>query len=95
MPGEAIFDFKLYVVGEAPNSVQAISNLNALCRDHLPGRHHIEIVDVLLHPKRALAEGVLLTPTLVKVKPEPRSKIIGTLTETLLVLRTLGIPAIA
>ncbi len=86
------FRFKLYIVGEAPNSLQAIANLNALCREHLPGRHHIEVVDVLLQPIKALDEGVLLTPTLIRHAPGPARRIVGTLDDTLTVLQALGLP---
>jgi circadian clock protein KaiB len=89
-----MFKFRLYIVGEAPNSVQAISNLDAICREHLPDRHHIEIIDVLLHPKLALDEGILLTPTLVRFVPEPIRRIVGTLSDKPPVLKVLGIPAV-
>jgi circadian clock protein KaiB len=91
MPILVIVKFRLYIVGAAPNSIQAVSNLDALCREHLPERHDIEIVDVTLHPMRALNEGVLLTPTLVKYLPEPVRRIVGTLSDRLTVLRTLGL----
>jgi len=86
-----IFHFRLYVVDGAPNSTQAIFNLKALCREHLPDRHHIEIVDVFVHPKRALDDGIPLTPMLVKFLPEPLCIISGTLSKTQFVLRALGI----
>ena len=60
------FRFRLYVAGDAGNSAQALSNLTAICQSHLPDRHHIELIDVLADPKRAHADGILLTPTLVK-----------------------------
>ena len=75
------FKFRLYVAGDAANSTQAIANLNALCREYLLERHEIEIVDVFREPKRAMAEGVLLTPTLVRLSPDPVRKIIGNLSE--------------
>jgi circadian clock protein KaiB len=88
-----IFKFRLYVAGDSPNSVQAVVNLNALCNEHLPDRHEIETVDVMLDPKRALADGILLTPTLVKFLPEPVRKIVGTLTPLKNMLHLLGLPA--
>jgi circadian clock protein KaiB len=91
MDNSAIFKFRLYVAGDAPNSVQAIANLHALCREHLPQRHKIEIVDVMLEPKRALADGILLTPTLVKLLPAPVRNIVGTLAKTQTVLDALGL----
>lgn len=85
------FKFLLYVAGDAPNSTAAIANLKALCRDHLPNRHQIEIVDVFLDPHRALVDEVFLTPTLVRLAPKPIRKIIGTLSRTEVVLRALGL----
>jgi circadian clock protein KaiB len=89
------FKFRLYVAGDALNSVQAIANLTALCLAHLPDRHEIEIVDVFREPKRALAEGIFLTPTLVRLAPSPGLRIVGTLSQTQPVLQALGLGTIA
>jgi circadian clock protein KaiB len=90
-----LFKFQLYIAGEAQNSLQAVANLTALCRMHLPDRYEIEIVDVFLEPKRALAQGIFMTPTLINVAPEPVKKIVGTLSQTRIVLRALGLEAMA
>jgi circadian clock protein KaiB len=87
----AHFKFRLYVAGDGPNSLLAIANLNSLCRDHLAQRHEVEIVDVLHHPKRALVEGVMLTPMLVILSPAPVRKIVGSLSQRDAVLQTLGL----
>jgi circadian clock protein KaiB len=87
----AQYRFRLYVAGDAQNSVQAVANLRALCRAHLPDRHEIEVVDVFREPKRALAEGVLMTPTLVKLAPTPTRRIVGTLSQTEPILQALGL----
>jgi circadian clock protein KaiB len=86
-----IFKFRLYVAGGAHNSAQAAANLSALCRAYLPGRHEIEVVDVFREPKRALADGILMTPTLVKLAPPPGRRIVGTLSQTQPVLQALGL----
>ncbi len=86
-----IYKFRLYVAGSSANSVQATANLQAFCREHLPDRHEIEIVDMLRESKRALAEGVLLTPTLVLLAPAPVTKIIGTLSQSAPLLRVCGL----
>ena len=87
----ATFRFRLYVAAEAQNSVQALGNLNALCREHLPGRFEIEVVDVYRHPRRALGDGILMTPTLLKLEPAPARRIVGSLSQTQVVLRALGL----
>ena len=91
MSRRPIFKFRLYIADHAQNSAQAIANLNALCRTHLPERHEIEIVDVLREPKRALVDGIFLTPTLVKLAPSPTRRIIGTLSQLQPVLLALGL----
>ena len=91
MSRRAMYKFRLYVAGEAQNSALAIANLNALCRLHLRNRHLIEIVDVFKEPKRALADGIFMTPSLVKLSPSPNRKIIGTLGQTRLVMAALGL----
>jgi circadian clock protein KaiB len=91
----AIFSFRLYVAGDAQNSLEAVANLTALCRTHLTGRHDIEIVDIYREPGRALADGIRMTPTLVKLHPAPIRTIIGTLREAAPVLHALGLPGTA
>ena len=86
-----MFKFRLYIAGDAQNSVQAIANLAAICREYLPGRHEVELVDVFLEPKRALADGILMTPTLVKLAPAPIRRIVGTLSQLAPVLHTVGL----
>lgn len=88
----ARFKFRLYVAGDAQNSAQAVANLNALCRTYLLDRHDIEIVNVFREPRRALADSIFMTPTLVKLAPSPAPrKIVGTLSQTQPVLEALGL----
>lgn len=89
------FKFRLYVAGDALNSAQAVANLTALCKLSLSGRHEIEIVDVFQEPKRALTDGIFMTPTLVKLAPGPARRIVGTLSQTQTVLHAMGLGILA
>jgi circadian clock protein KaiB len=89
------FKFCLYIAGDTQNTVRAIANLGAFCRTHLPDRHEIEVIDVFHEPKRALADGIFMTPTLVKLTPSPMRKIIGTLSDTQIMLQALRLETIA
>lgn len=95
MSRQIIFKFRLYVAGDTQNSVHALANLTAICRKHLPDRHEIEVVDLLRQPKRALADGVLMTPTLILLAPPPIIKIVGTLNQRGKIVRTLGLGIVA
>ena len=82
---------RLYIVGGAPNSVQAIANLEAICKEYLKDGHKLEVVDVLEHPARAMAEGVLVTPSLAKLSPLPAANVVGNLSDKAKVLAALGL----
>ena len=88
-----LFTLRLYVAGEAQNSQAAIANLHDICERFLPARHRIELIDVLREPQRALGDGVMMTPMLIKLTPLPVRKIVGSLSETGVVLQALGLPA--
>lgn len=83
---------RLYIAGHAANSVHALSILTALCNEHFPAAHDLEVVDVLDHPQRALADGVIVTPTLLKLRPTPVQRIVGGLSDTSQLLRVLAGP---
>ena len=80
---------RLYIADHAPNSAQAVSNLQAICDEHLVDGFELEIVDVLQDPRRALDDQVLVTPTLVRLWPLPVVKIVGDLSEREQVLSAL------
>lgn len=82
---------RLYIANDAPNSIQAVANLETICREHLKDAFKLEIIDVLAYPLRALADGVLVTPSLAKVSPSPITRVVGNLSDTGRVLRALGI----
>jgi len=89
------FEFRLYVAGDAQNSAQAMVNLTAFCRAYLVDRHTIEVVNVFKEPKRALADGIFMTPTLVKLSPPPAPRrIVGTLSQAQPVMQAFGVEAL-
>jgi circadian clock protein KaiB len=83
--------FRLYVAGDAQNSTVAMNNLTALCREHLDGRHEIEVIDVFEDPQRALDDGIMMTPTVVRVDLTPMRKVVGNLSESAWVVHALGL----
>lgn len=81
---------RLYVAGNGPNSAQARTNIAALCHEQFFEAFELEIVDLLDFPLRALADGVVVTPTLLRLLPVPMQRIVGNLsdrTQVLLALR--------
>jgi len=86
------FAFRLYMAEDTHNSALAFANLTALCKAHLDNNYSIEVIDVIKQPDRALADGIRMTPTLLKLAPLPACTIIGTLSHKERVMSALGIP---
>jgi circadian clock protein KaiB len=82
--------FQLFVAGDTPNSIEALSNLTRLCRQYLPGRHEIDVIDVFREPARALAEGIFMTPTLIRLTPSS-VRIVGTLGNAEVIFQAIGL----
>ena len=79
---QRVWELRLYVAGQTPKSLTALSNLKRLCENHMAGRYHIEVVDLLKDPKLAKGDQIFAIPTLVRRLPQPIKKIIGDLSNT-------------
>ncbi len=85
------WELRLYVAGQTPKSVAALSNLRRICEEHVSGEYHIEVIDLLKHPQLARGDQIVAIPTLVRKIPVPLRKIIGDLSNTERVLVGLQI----
>ena len=77
-----VLKLKLYVAGQTPKSLAALSNLKKICDEHLKGKYHVEVIDLMKNPQLAQGDQILAIPTLVKKLPVPVRKIIGDLSNT-------------
>jgi circadian clock protein KaiB len=78
---DGVYHFRLYVAGQTPKSMAAIENLTLLCDTHLPGRHQIEVLDLVKNPELAAQDQIMAIPTLVRRLPPPLKRVIGTLSD--------------
>ena len=78
----AQWDLRLYVAGQSPKSLVAVTNLKKVCEEYLAGQYHIEVIDLLQNPQLAKGDQIVAIPTLVRKLPEPVRKIIGDLSNT-------------
>jgi circadian clock protein KaiB len=85
------YELRLYVAGQTPKSLAAISNLREICETHLAGRYSVRVIDLLVDPKLARGDQIIAVPTLVRRLPPPVMRIIGDLSKTDRVLVGLDI----
>jgi circadian clock protein KaiB len=72
----------LYVSGMTPRSTAAIARLKVLCEKHLAGHYDLEVIDIYQQPALARADQIIATPTLIKKRPAPLRRLVGSLTDT-------------
>ncbi len=89
IPGH--YNLRLYVAGQTPKSLSAITNLKSICEEHLAGRYTVQVIDLLENPQLAAGDQILAVPTLVRRLPPPIKRVIGNLSDTERVLVGLDI----
>jgi circadian clock protein KaiB len=89
--GEAMARLRLYIARSTPNSVRAEHNLSAVLDGFEGGLAlpELEIVDVFSQPRRAITDGVVVTPTLIGFAGEKRIVLIGDLADQIQVQRAI------
>jgi circadian clock protein KaiB len=92
-PGDVLArtQVRIYVAGDGPNSEGAVAALRALLAEFSEHPIDLEIVNVIQEPERALRDGVLVTPMLVKHAPPPERRMLGRLSDRRLLLSVLGL----
>ena len=73
------YRFRLYVLGQSSRARNAEEQLRAVCARRVRGPCVIEVVDLTASPDVADAERIVATPTLDRLEPPPRIRVIGDL----------------
>ena len=74
-----VWVLRLYIAGQTPKSVRAISNLRKICATHLECKYSIEVIDLREHPEVGKTDQILVIPTLIRQLPTPIAKLVGDL----------------
>jgi len=72
-----VYVLRLYVTGATPGSTRAITNMKAICDEHLKGRYSLEIIDIYQQPALARGDQIVAAPTLVRKLPAPLRRLVG------------------
>ncbi len=83
--------FRIYITGQNPISNKAVEDLDQILSSKLANQYSLEIVDILEHPQMAEEDDILATPSIVKLNPLPRRRIVGSLNDQEKILLALGL----
>lgn len=70
---------ELFVQGQSARSTAALELVRSICDAELENNYKLEVIDIYQHSDRALKNGVIATPALVRVSPEPVLRTVGKL----------------
>ena len=90
-PDNHVYVFRLYVYGMSQKSSDAIAAIEKICREHLPGRFNLEVIDITNDPNIAMDQNIVAIPMLEKILPLPRQRMIGDLSDQEKVLSMLDL----
>jgi len=81
--GESLGQVRLYIAGSTPNSLRAQQSLRDAIQamNGLAKLLDIQVIDVFKGPKRAIADGILVTPTLIAQYAGKRVTMVGDLSD--------------
>ena len=89
LPGHWLLE--LYTAGKTPRSALTLQNLRMICEKQLTGRYSIEVIDLEANPERVMANQIIAVPTVIRRRPEPVLRVVGSLSDTAKALAGLGL----
>lgn len=89
-PDTIRIEARLFVAGESPTSMEALRNWKNLASRAEMEDVRLTVVDVLVHPREALENRVLATPTLIIFGRKRKLRYMGTLDNSKHVLDLIG-----
>lgn len=79
--GAPTWQLRVYVANSKMRSAVTVANLERLCEQSIPGRYHIQIVDLLKTPERCREDRIVAIPTVIRYFPLPERRAVGTLAD--------------
>jgi len=72
---------QLYIAGLTPRSRDALRAVIAICEGELAGRCDLEVIDLYEKPSLAQKEQIVAVPTLIRKRPLPPLRFIGSMAD--------------
>lgn len=76
-PSDKPYGFRFYVNAENDYSMRIARDLLEILDEKIKDQYEFEMVNILFKNKLAKADGVTITPTLVKFRPDPVERFSG------------------
>ena len=85
------FVLELYVTNNSILDARAIFNCQSILDNQLKSKFTLNIIDIRKNPEKAIKEGIIATPLLIRKSPKPETRIVGDLSDMKAVINELFI----
>jgi circadian clock protein KaiB len=90
MSPEHNYKLYLYIAGYVAQGMDLAERNIRDCLDAISGRDYaLEVIEVVKNPQAAIEEGILFTPTLLRISPGPKKRVVGNFLDKVKILEAL------
>lgn len=80
---------RLFIKSDSPHAEKTLSSIHQLLEQGLDSPYTLKVIDVSQNPHQAESDQVSVTPTLIRVSPQPTKRIVGELHDIQKVLKII------
>lgn len=81
---------RLFIASNNARAEQTLSNIHQLLEEGLTSPYTLKVIDIAKNPEQAVANQIVITPTLIRVSPKPVRRIVGQLNDISRVLNIIS-----
>lgn len=70
-------EFRLYIVGRDKENEKAVRDIEGFLEEKLNDQFSLEVLDILDSPPQAIEDDIIITPTILRISPPPKRKVVG------------------
>ncbi|MBU0992712.1 MAG: circadian clock protein KaiB [Proteobacteria bacterium] len=85
-----MYEFRMFISGDTVGNKKMVADITSYLTRQFGNEYDFQVVDVIKNPHSARLDGILATPSLVKVNP-PMRKIFGDLSDVEKVFERLNL----
>jgi len=72
-------ELRLYIIEKSPTYYETVSKLYGMLDSKFNNHFKLDVIDILKNPEMIIEDEIMASPTLIRVKPLPSKRIVGSL----------------
>ncbi len=72
-------ELRLYIIEKLPGNIELVNKLNEFLYEKFDSCFKLDVIDILNNPGKTFEDDILASPTLIRIKPFPPRRIVGSI----------------